>query len=173
MAVFKVSSTSIRRSRAGCSSPFTTKAEEHPSESCRCIACCATSFRIRVKPPRLANCDISAMDVFSFWTAWRSDCGSLWSSTITAVDKMRSLLRDRERSEAMASQTTRKVRIHKNERKREPNLLFFQLKGWQVSQKDFRTNSLGSIVKDSLQTTQRTTSLRVDLLMPIQHLYTV
>ena len=44
------------------------------------------------------------MDVLSFWTDWRSGCGSLWSSTITAVDKMRSRLRDRERVDAIAKE---------------------------------------------------------------------
>ena len=36
---------------------------------------------------------------------------------------------------------------------------------------DFRTNSLGSIVKDSLQTTQRTMSLRVLILLSYKTIY--
>ena len=57
------------------------------------------------------------MDVLSFWTDWRSGCGSLWSSTITAVDKMRSRLRDRERVDAIAKEDESRSN-HKKKKKR-------------------------------------------------------
>ena len=128
IVVFKVSSTSIRRSKTGRNSALITNAEEFPSGSWRFIACCATSFRMRVNPPRLANFDISEMQVFSFCTDWRSGCGSFMK-----------LNHDCGTQNAFSATGSRTIRGHGKSAITKDGTggtaTFFQFKGWQVSQK--------------------------------------